>query len=241
MELAHYDFTLRGIQNYESVNCIPENIPDDDFIVAYEDLFRKVIRANVKEETEEEIIKRREENKIYFDFTKPLDEEPDYLKEIQEFDEMAKPKKRKRNILNEQSLRDIFKFSSMFVLNLDQNKSRKPTEIPESYDPYHRIRNLKETEKSFIMGAEEKKKHRIHNVNQRSDVLGEGKLASKFKSSSLSTNNFVRGSQEDKSHEKIFEDEGKNTRYWDYVLELEGKKISAQSSHMSYEETEKEK
>lgn len=36
--------------------------------------------------------------------------------------------------------------------------------------------------------------------------------------------------------EKVFEDIGKNKRYWDYVLELEGKKISAQLEYLSYEE-----
>lgn len=33
----------------------------------------------------------------------------------------------------------------------------------------------------------------------------------------------------------------KNRRYWDYVMELEGKKISAQLEYLSYEEAEKEK
>lgn len=35
--------------------------------------------------------------------------------------------------------------------------------------------------------------------------------------------------------EKVFEDISKNKRYWDYVLELEGKKISAQLEYLSYE------
>ena len=39
---------LTGIQGYESVGSIIETIPDDDFIIAYEDLFRKVIRAPTK-------------------------------------------------------------------------------------------------------------------------------------------------------------------------------------------------
>ena len=30
----------------------------------------------MKEETEEEIKQRRQENRVYFDFTKPLEEEP---------------------------------------------------------------------------------------------------------------------------------------------------------------------
>lgn len=39
----------------------------------------------------------------------------------------------------------------------------------------------------------------------------------------------MRASQEEKEYEKIFDDDDKkNTRYWDYVHELEGKKISAQ-------------
>jgi hypothetical protein len=41
-------------------------------------------------------------------------------------------------------------------------------------------------------------------------------------------------------YEKIFTDESKNTRYWDYVLEIEGKKISAQLSSMDFEEAERE-
>lgn len=45
---------------------------DDDFIAAYEDFFKKVIRTSVKEESEEERAKRMEENKVYFDFSKPL-------------------------------------------------------------------------------------------------------------------------------------------------------------------------
>jgi len=35
------------VDGYTSVG-FDENIPDDDFIVAYEDFFRKVIRAGVK-------------------------------------------------------------------------------------------------------------------------------------------------------------------------------------------------
>ena len=56
------------------------------------------------------------------------------------------------------------------------------------------------------MAAEEKRKPKIFSLNQRSDVLGEVKLANKFKSSSIGSNKFVRASQEDKNYEKIFDD-----------------------------------
>lgn len=54
-------------------------------------------------------MKRREENKVYFDFTKPLDEEPEYLKEIQDLEEAAKPKKRRKNTINDKNLKDLFR------------------------------------------------------------------------------------------------------------------------------------
>ena len=49
------------------------------------------------------------------------------------------------------------------------------------------------------MAAEQKKMHRIHNVSQRSDILNEGKLASRFVSatSNVSTNKFVKSGQEE--------------------------------------------
>ena len=55
----------------------PNELLNDDFIEAYEDFYKKVIREHTKEDNEEEVKKRREENKIYFDFTKPLDDEPE--------------------------------------------------------------------------------------------------------------------------------------------------------------------
>lgn len=51
---------MQGLEGYNSVGANTESIPEDEMIVAYEDFFRKVIRAGVKEETEEEIAKRRE-------------------------------------------------------------------------------------------------------------------------------------------------------------------------------------
>lgn len=59
-----------------------------------------MIRTSIKEESEEDRAKRMEENKIHFDFTKPLEEEPEYLREIQEVDDLAQPKKRRKNIIN---------------------------------------------------------------------------------------------------------------------------------------------
>ena len=49
-------------------------------------------------------------------------------------------------------------------------------------------------------------------------MLGEGKLASKFRSSS-GTNNFMKSGQLEKNDnlEIVFEDSKKNMRYWDYV------------------------
>ena len=44
---------LQGVEGYNSVAANIENLPDDEMIVAYEDFFRKVIRAGNKEETEE--------------------------------------------------------------------------------------------------------------------------------------------------------------------------------------------
>ena len=70
-------------------------------------------------------------------------------------------------------------------------------------------------------------------------MLGEAKLASKFVSASnpARTNSFVRSAQEAKSQEfaKVFDDEKKNQRYWDFVLETEGKKISAQLEILDFE------
>jgi hypothetical protein len=42
---------LKGAEGYNSVGAT-EEIPDDEFIVAYDDFFRKVIRVSAKEETE---------------------------------------------------------------------------------------------------------------------------------------------------------------------------------------------
>lgn len=48
-----------------------------------------------------------------------------------------------------------------------------------------------------MVAIEEKRKHRVQSLNQRSDVLNEGKLASRFVSAgaSVSTNKFVRAGQ----------------------------------------------
>lgn len=40
---------------------------------------------------------------------------------------------------------------------------------------------------------------------------------------------------------KHFKDDKKNSRYFDYVEELEGRKIACQNEYLSYEEAEKER
>jgi hypothetical protein len=70
-------FSLRDLTQPLSVGALPGTLEQDDFVDAYEEFYRKVIREHAKEETEEEIQKRREDNRIYFDFTRPLEEEPD--------------------------------------------------------------------------------------------------------------------------------------------------------------------
>lgn len=49
--------------------------------------------------------------------------------------------------------------------------------IPESYDPYHRVKAAKEKEKQLMINPDEehKPKHRIFSVSQRSDIIGENK------------------------------------------------------------------
>ena len=60
-----------------------------------------------KEETEEEKRKKKEDNKIYFDYTKPLEEEHDYLKEIVDTTDTGPTKKRKLEITS-YHLKDLF-------------------------------------------------------------------------------------------------------------------------------------
>lgn len=65
-------YHLKDLMNPLTVGASLGELQIDDFIEAYDNFYKKVIREHAKEETEEEIKKRREENKIYFDFTRPL-------------------------------------------------------------------------------------------------------------------------------------------------------------------------
>lgn len=107
-------YILHDLTQPLSVGTNTSAIPQDDFIEAYQDFYKKVIREHVKEETEEEIKQRRQENRVYFDFTKPLEEEPQYLKEIQELSQMQQPRKRKKNLINEISLKHIYTPATAF-------------------------------------------------------------------------------------------------------------------------------
>ena len=69
-------YILHDLTQPLSVGTSSSAIPEDDFIEAYQDFYRKVIREHAREESEEEVKKRREENRVYFDFTKPLEDEP---------------------------------------------------------------------------------------------------------------------------------------------------------------------
>ena len=69
-------------------------------------------------------------------------------------------------------------------------------DVPQDYDPFHRIKNLKDKDKTLISASEGKAKHKIQSIAKRSDLLGEGKLANRFVSAtSVSSNNFVRSGQ----------------------------------------------
>ena len=70
-------------------------------------------------------------------------------------------------------------------------------EVPEDYDIYHRLKNLEEKDKKLVVASEEKPKHKIHSINKRSDLIGEGRLGSRFVSASagVSSNKFVRAGQ----------------------------------------------
>ena len=70
-------------------------------------------------------------------------------------------------------------------------------EVPENYDMYHRFKDLQEKDKKLVVASEEKPKHKIHAINKRSDLLGEGNLGSRFVSASsvICSNKFVRSGQ----------------------------------------------
>ena len=62
---------------------------------------------------------------------------------------------------------------------------------------------MKENDKQFIANIEQKKKHKFFTLSQRSDLLNEGKLSNRFVTAgtTISTNKFVRASQEEKTKE----------------------------------------
>ena len=67
------------------------------------------------------------------------------LKEIQEISELQQPKKRKKNLINQLSLKHIFSKAESFK----QFDSAPDIDIaPEEYDPYHRMRDFQPLGKS---------------------------------------------------------------------------------------------
>jgi hypothetical protein len=78
--------------------------------------------------------------------------------------------------------------------------------VPDDYDPFHRVRDMKTGEKELVAAADEKR-HKIYTMNKRTDIQSEGKLSSKFVAAgSLCSNKFVRGGQEEqmKTLEQVF-------------------------------------
>ena len=61
-------------------------------------------------------------------------------------EEQAKPKKRRRNIINDKKLKDLFIVAKDNLCSEDSFK-KFVDDVPKDYDPYHRVKAMKDKDK----------------------------------------------------------------------------------------------
>ena len=54
---------------------------------------------------------------------------------------MAKPKKRRKNVINDKRLKNLFVLSKNYYVS--QLSGNFVEDVPQDYDPYHRVKQMK--------------------------------------------------------------------------------------------------